>query len=180
MPDVRFKTGYSLSGFLQSEELLNLRPCNCRVSDGVLKIHIEKSKTDQLRQGDEILIAKSGLVTCPVSMLELYIVRTGVSWDDQQFLFRPIQQTKDKEVLRASGRISSSCLRNLFNKKLGYPPKEFGLHSLRAGGVTAAANAGIPDKLFKCHGRWRSDAANDGYVKDSDESKLRVSDSLGL
>jgi len=45
-------------------------------------------------------------------------------------------------------------LKDLFNKKLaalGYLPKEFGLHSLITGGTTAAANAGIPDRLFKCH-----------------------------
>ena len=40
--------------------LLNLKRCNCRVSDGVLQIHIEMSETDQLRQRDEMLIAKWG------------------------------------------------------------------------------------------------------------------------
>ena len=38
--------------------------------------------------------------------------------------------------------------------KLGYEPKAFGMHSLHAGGATAAANAGVPDRLFKRHGRW--------------------------
>ncbi|KAL5497418.1 hypothetical protein EMCRGX_G013885 [Ephydatia muelleri] len=41
------------------------------------------------------------------------------------------------------------------------------MHSLRAGGATAAANAGVPDRLFKRHGRWKSESAKDGYVKDS-------------
>ena len=48
-------------------------------------------------------------------------------------------------------------------KQLGMDPKLFGMHS----GVTAAANAGVPDRLFKCHGRWRSETAKDGYIKDS-------------
>ena len=39
------------------------------------------------------------------------------------------------------------------------------LHSLRAGGATSAANVGIPDRLFKRHGRWASENAKDGYVK---------------
>ena len=30
------------------------------------------------------------------------------------------------------------------------------VHSLRAGGATSAANAGIPDRLFKRHARWAS------------------------
>ena len=55
-----------------------------------------------------------------------------------------------------------------------------GTHSLRSGGATAAANAGIPDRLFKRHGLWSSDTAKDGHVKDSLSSRLSVSQALGL
>ncbi|XP_033729279.1 uncharacterized protein LOC117318361 [Pecten maximus] len=48
----------------------------------------------------------------------------------------------------------------------------FGLHSFRAGGASAAANHGIPDRLFKKHGRWRSETAKDGYVKDDENHTL--------
>ena len=40
--------------------------------------------------------------------------------------------------------------------ELGFPPNELGLHSLRAGGATAAANAKDPDQMFKRHSRWKS------------------------
>ena len=39
-----------------------------------------------------------------------------------------------------------------------------GMHSLRSGGATAAANAGLPDCFSKRHGRWANDSAKDGYV----------------
>ena len=65
-------------------------------------------------------------------------------------------------------------------KEIGLNPKQFGLHSLRAGGATSAANNGVPDRLFKRHGRWRSENANDGYVKDDLRSLLSVSLSLGI
>ena len=74
-------------------------------------------------------------------------------------------------------------MRELFLGKLaelGYDPKQYGLHSLRAGGATAAANAGVPDRLFKRHGRWRSETAKDGYVQDATASRMAVSKSLGL
>ena len=58
--------------------------------------------------------------------------------------------------------------------------KQFGLHSLRSGGATAAAQAGIPDRLLKCHGRWCSESAKDGYVKDSLTALMLVSESLNL
>jgi len=63
---------------------------------------------------------------------------------------------------------------------LGFPSEEFGLHSLRSGGATAAANAKVPDRLFKRHGCWKSKNAKDGYIKDDVESRLKVSKSLGL
>ena len=65
-------------------------------------------------------------------------------------------------------------------KELGLDPKQFGLHSLRAGGASVAANAGVPDRWFKRHGRWLSENANDGYVKDKLEDRLSVTRSLGL
>ncbi|WAQ97973.1 hypothetical protein MAR_022346, partial [Mya arenaria] len=45
--------------------------------------------------------------------------------------------------------------------------RKYGFHSLRSGGATAAANKGVKDRMFKRHGRWASEKAKDGYVKDS-------------
>lgn len=55
-----------------------------------------------------------------------------------------------------------------------------GTHSLRSGGATAAANAGVPDRLVKRHGRWASESAKDGYMQDSLSSRLSVSKALGI
>ena len=62
----------------------------------------------------------------------------------------------------------------------GYPSGKLGIHSLRAGGATAAANAGVSDRLFKRHGRWWSENAKDGYVEDTLEKRLSVSCQMGL
>ena len=53
-------------------------------------------------------------------------------------------------------------------------------HSLRSGGATAAANAGVPDRRFKRHGRWASESAKDGCVQDFLSSRLSVSKALGI
>ena len=57
---------------------------------------------------------------------------------------------------------------------------DIGLHSLRAGGASAAANANVNERCWKRHGRWKTDSAKDGYVADSVESRLSVSKSLDL
>ena len=64
---------------------------------------------------------------------------------------------------------------------LGHNTQDFGLHSFRAGGATAAVNTpNLPDRLFKHHGRWKSKSAKDGYIKDSEEQRLLVSKKIGL
>ena len=59
-----------------------------------------------------------------------------------------------------------------------------GTHSLRGGGATAAANAGVPDRLFKRYGLWASESAKDGHVQDSKIlyyfSRLSLSKALGI
>ena len=51
--------------------------------------------------------------------------------------------------------------------------KQF-LHSLRSGGAPAAANAGVPDRYFKHHRRWRSESAKDGYIQDKIKERQSV------
>ena len=121
--------------------------------------------------------------TCPVAMLESYLSETGTLLSNERWLFRPICKSSKSEKLRESGCISYSCLKYLFNKKLkdlGYNPDEFGLHSLQAGEANAAANSGVPDCLFKRHGRWKSEGAKDSYVEDSMEHRLEVTKNIGL
>jgi len=50
----------------------------------------------------------------------------------------------------------------------------------RFGGVTAAANLNILDRLFKVHDRWRSDSAKDRFVCDKVDSRLFVPMNIGI
>jgi pyocin large subunit-like protein len=63
---------------------------------------------------------------------------------------------------------------------LGLNKKYFGLPSLRSGGATAAAAAKVEDRLFKKHGRWRTDKAKDEYVKENISERLSVTQNNGL
>ena len=149
-----------------------------------MEITITSSKTDQYRQGDRIPIARFTLSTCPVAMMEKYVKAAALDPHSTEHLFRPIVSTKKGESLRASGSLSYARLREIVLEKLqslGYDAQQFGLHSFRAGGATAAANpADLPERLFKRHGRWKSETAKDGYVKDSVENRLLVSKKIGI
>ena len=49
----------SYAVFFRIEEVLNIRVSNIRFYEGFMIIKVDKSKTDQLRQGDEVVIAQS-------------------------------------------------------------------------------------------------------------------------
>ena len=51
---------------------------------------------------------------------------------------------------------------------------------MRSGGVPAAANLGVNDRLLKKHGRWKSNKVKGSDVHEDKESKLSVSRNLGL
>ena len=172
----------SFAGFLRFDELANLRCCDIGIGQHHMTLQITHSKTDQLRQGNEVVIARTPTTTCPVAMLEAYISRGDIQLSSSLKLFRPIV-SGHVEKLRNTGGLSYSRMRELVKEKLdelGFQAVEFGLHSLRAGGATAAAVAGVPDRVFKKHGRWKSENAKDGYVEDSLEQRLSVTKNLGL
>ena len=171
------------AGFLRYNEVARLCCCDVQIGPDSMSIHVTSSKTDQLRQGDHVLISRTNTPTCPVAMMERYIQAAGISLASKLRLFRAITSTKKGERLRAGGSLSYTRMHELLLKKLtdlGYDKSCFSLHSLRAGGATAAANAGVPDRLFKRHGRWKSESAKDGYVKDSVDALLSVSKNLDL
>lgn len=60
------------TGFLRLDELSSLKFNDVQVKEQFLVLHINKNKTDQYRQGNEILISKGTSVACPVR-LSMYI-----------------------------------------------------------------------------------------------------------
>lgn len=173
----------AFAAFLRFDELVNLRCCDIKFLTDHAVVSIRSSKTDQFREGADVVVARSGTGTCPVAKLEQYVLLAGIDMASTERFFRGLTKTKQGEKLRKSGTISYTRVRELMLDKfqsLGYQASEFGVHSFRAGGATAAANAGVPDRMFKRHGRWRSENAKDGYVKDSLESRMLVSKSLGM
>ncbi len=179
------------AGFLRFDELSNITNGDLAVFDTHMTIFIEKAKTDQYREGRTVYISRSESDLCPVAITIAYMHVGGIKCESSEsddlgdtFLFRGLIVSKNGEKLRKVNKpISYTRVREILIKELGelgLNPKQFGTHSLRAGGASAAANAGVPDRLFKRHGRWVSETAKDGYVKDNVARLLIVTQSLGL
>lgn len=173
------------AGFLRYEEVSKLTLGDLEICENYCKLFIEKSKTDQLREGTWVLIAKTNSEICPLEALKSYITSANLISTDE-YLFRSMtyfKSIKQHRLRKKNSPLSYSTARSTilaYLKKIGLDEKLFGLHSLRRGGATAAANSGINDRLFQKHGRWKSVNAKDGYVDEDLNNLLSVSLGLGL
>ena len=91
----------------------------------------------------------------PVAMLGRYMTMANLMPAGENWLFNPLTATKHGHRLKQVGQLTYSRVREVVRealRRLGEKPHDYGLHSFRAGGATAAANAGVEDRLFKRHG----------------------------
>ena len=123
-------------------------------------IKVLKSKNEQLRRRDEVVISALSSCACPAKLLKRYLSKFQTPPDSRCLIFRPISRWKGSCKLNSPDKsISYSTIRETFRRELksiGADPSKFGLHSLCSGGATMAANDGVSDRVFHRHGRWRS------------------------
>ena len=96
---------------------------------------------------------------------------------------RLLKTRKGYKVRSATNKISYLRLRDLIIEAFSTYADDvssIGTHSLRSGGATAAARAGVPDRPFKRHGRWCIEKGKDGVIQDSVADRVSVSQSLGI
>ena len=100
-------------------------------------------KTDHLYEGDRVLIQRLSAPDDPWSLFQRYLVARDSSFPLHPYLW-----------IRADGSIPTrswflSRLRRLF-------PPSIGGHSMRSGGATSLAAAGVPPTQIQAIGRWTS------------------------
>jgi hypothetical protein len=96
------------SGLLRFSELINLRRSDITFFLSYIKLFLVKSKTDIYREGRDVLVAKTGLPTCPVNMLNRYLNLASIENTSQEFIFSPLYLSKSENVykLRKSCQLS--------------------------------------------------------------------------
>ena len=168
-------------GFFRYDDLAHIRVGGITMSsDGAsMEIFLESRKNDQYRQGSHILLSAMNSYACPVQLTAMLIQNAGLV-DGSRPLFSAVSVHEGQEVY-GSTPISYQSLRKgvleVF-QEVGLPVQKFGLHSLRAGGATLAANSGVSDRLWMEHGGWRSFRSAVGYVKTSSEVKASVTKAM--
>ena len=112
-----------------------------------------------------------------------YVDLANVDLSSDMFLFRPLYRSKEKcSLIKKNKPISYTTAKECIVRRLKVvsPELYLGLHSLRSGGTTEAANSDVKERCWKRHGMWKSDSSKDGYVADYVANRLGVSKHIGL
>ena len=160
------------AGFLRYSEAARIPVFGVKFVKSGLKLFLPSRKNDQCKHGTVITITKAvgnAVAACPVRMLAKYL-RSSPPPSLHAPLFRtpgaanvwPYQAARDTIL----GAIATST-----GTTVHVIRSVFGVHSLRKGGATEAANKLRGDAhtvaLFLAHGGWRSKQAAAIYAKPS-------------
>ena len=188
LSDVRNTTIIVLAFFalLRFDELSSILIKHVTFGVSHMEIKIPKSKADQLRQGDTVVVATLESEYCPVKLLVNYMKLANISAqaEKENYLFRRCI-TKNRKIALSEKRlpITYSKVRDIVKNKaseIGLNKSQYGTHSMRSGGATVAANSLVGDRMLQRHGRWACTSSRDRYVKDSISQRLSVSKTIGL
>lgn len=149
------------------DELVDGRVCK------VMRIHVNRlSKNDAERRGHDRLVLERDAQAehCLVRRMREYMARL-----DNKASNAPLFPRED------GGRMSADTPRHRLHHWLAAAgatkPKQYGFHSLRAGGASDAARAGVQERTIKAHGNWASSVVQ-VYIRPTLDDRLAVSRAL--
>ena len=89
------------AGFLRYSEVSGIKSDHVKfIENSHIEIHLEKSKTDQYRLGDSVVIAKGQSAACPFLLLKKYFSLAGIHYStDSVYIFRPMFRSGNKNAL---------------------------------------------------------------------------------
>ena len=84
------------AGFFRIEEVLRIKYGDITFHDCYVAIQVDKSKTDQLRKGNEVVISRSSSQdACPVSIFKRYLSELErFPVEPSHYVFKPLTKSK--------------------------------------------------------------------------------------
>ena len=161
---------------LRHDEISHLSCAHVSDSGDHFKIRIISSKTDTLRNGKDVLLAKTEGRYSTTNLLSRYLDMAGLRLGDNQFLFCPI--SGKNQILNQ--KLSYSSFRLILKgavESAGADSSLFGFHSCRSGGATDLATNLSSYELMTA-GRWKDPRSLAHYVEIPDARRLEWSKSL--
>lgn len=148
------------AGAFRRSELVGLEVADIAEESSGLRVVIRKSKTDQEGKGQSIAITR-GEVFCPVVAVFEYLEAAGIK---EGPIFRAVTKSGTVRPEALSTKSVAEIVK-AYATRAGFDATEFSGHSLRAGFLTSAAEAGA--NVFKMVevSRHKSIETVRGYVR---------------
>ena len=149
------------AGAFRRAELVALTVADLAFEADGLRVTIRQSKTDQEGAGQVIAIPHGSVWFCPVTALKNWLARAGI---EQGPIFRAVGKGNRVGNAALSDKSVAKRVKH-YAGHIGLDSADFAAHSLRAGFVTSAAEAGA--SIFKMAevSRHRSTDVLAGYVR---------------
>jgi site-specific recombinase XerD len=145
-------------------------------ADGMV-VTIRRSKTDQEGAGEQIGIPYgSDPATCPVRACRAWLELAGM---DDGPVFRPVSR---HDVI-ASRRLGDRAVAEVVKRcaaAAGLDPRQFAGHSLRAGLITSAAEAGVAERDIMRQSRHKSVPVMRRYIRGATVWQANAAAAVGL
>jgi len=166
------------ASFMRWDDLRSVFADEIVVRRTYMALFLERRKNDQFREGSWVFVGRWSGRLCPVALTE-ELLQKGKHRGHVK-LFRKVTKGKKRTYLRGelSYKRALEWVRDAL-VRVDLNPKQYGLHSLRAGGATAAATLGLPDRLVQRQGGWRSERSMHRYFQESLPNLTLVSRTIG-
>lgn len=149
------------AGALRRSELVGFDVADIEhVRQGIV-LHLRRSKTDQEGQGQKIGMPYGRTRWCPVAALDNWLTAAAIS---EGPVFRPVDRHSHVQADRLSREAVSAVIKQRTGSA-GFDPTGYSGHSLRAGFVTSAAQAGVATWKIRAQTRHTSDAMLARYIR---------------
>ena len=176
-----FLVGYA--GLFRTSKLWSVKIKDITIVHDDMLIFVSKRKNDQFREGHTSIIARSGKVSCLVSITERLLVLLGSPRESCSPVLRRIVCTKNGAFFHKSLGISYSTICDKFKKYVSLfvnDPGDYCLLSLKSGGTANDGYKLSDPELKGRHAGWKNPCTKRRYTKRSHAEMLEVTKSMGF
>ena len=164
------------SGALRRSELVGVDVEDLALCKEGLVVTIQKSKTDQYSYGRKVGVCFGEHEdTCPVKAVTTWMRASGISTGP---LFRPVKWNKVQEARLSDKAVARMVKR--YGADIGLEASNFSGHSLRAGLVTSAIQAGVDPLDVQRHSGHASLDMLKRYIRDATVFRGNPTSKIGL
>jgi len=165
------------AGAFRRSELVGVTVADLDWTADGLTVRLPRSKTDQEGQGRTVGIPYgSHRITCPVRSMQAWLEAAGIT---EGPVFRSVNRHGQLQVRALSDKAVALVVKR-YAEAAGLDATQYAGHSLRAGLATAAAQAGVSERVIMAQTGHRSERMVRRYIREGSLFRENAAAEVGL